>query len=133
MMGLAQFAQMMKQQAAALPSNVNKQVIKLAGSILQTLVLATPVDTGRARSEWQVSLGEPIEDEVGSIRSPQQTIDDGKEVLKDRQPNGTIYIANNVPYIQRLNEGWSAQAPAGFIEKAINVSANAFKDIKVVI
>ena len=29
------------------------------------------------------------------------------------------FITNNLPYIKRLNEGWSKQAPAHFIEQVI--------------
>jgi formaldehyde-activating enzyme involved in methanogenesis len=28
-------------------------------------------------------------------------------------------VSNNVPYINRLNEGHSAQAPAGFVQQAV--------------
>ena len=31
-----------------------------------------------------------------------------------------IVISSNVPYMARLNRGWSAQAPAGFIEACVD-------------
>ena len=33
----------------------------------------------------------------------------------------SVYIANGLPYIRRLNDGHSTQQPEGFIEKAIQV------------
>ena len=55
----------------------------------------TPVDTGRARSQWRrykdVNIGRGETQEV---------------------------ISNSVPYIQRLDEGYSKQAPAGIVNPA---------------
>ncbi len=34
-----------------------------------------------------------------------------------------IFISNNVPYIGRLNNGHSAQAPSGFVEMAVRRAA----------
>lgn len=31
----------------------------------------------------------------------------------------TLYLANSTPYIKRLNEGWSKQAPARFVEMTV--------------
>lgn len=37
----------------------------------------------------------------------------------DSYEHDAIYITNNAPHIERLNEGWSAQTPAGFFERAL--------------
>ena len=74
----------------------------------------TPVDTGRARSNWLTSLGKPRTGtvEVGGAPNPRSTI-------AQRKPGQVIFITNNLPYIQRLNEGSSSQAPANFVEMAV--------------
>lgn len=54
------------------------------------LMRATPVDTGRARNGWQLQLGQ--------------------------DPT----IENQVPYVGKLNDGHSKQAPKMFIEAEIN-------------
>ena len=64
---------------------------KMALDLHQGLVLATPVDTGRARAGWTVDTG------------PQDPV-----------------IENVVPYIGVLNDGHSQQAPAGFVEAEID-------------
>ena len=33
---------------------------------------------------------------------------------------GSVFVSNNVPYILKLNDGHSQQAPAGFIQTAIH-------------
>ena len=37
---------------------------------------------------------------------------------------GNVNITNNVPYIRRLNEGSSSQAPAAFVQSAIARALN---------
>jgi hypothetical protein len=43
-----------------------------------------------------------------------------------------VYISNNLPYIDRLNKGHSKQAPAGFIESAINAGLTAIRKARLV-
>jgi hypothetical protein len=108
-------------------------VIKMASMILQSVVTSTPVDTGHARANWQVGIGEEHTDELAQEdKSGQATISAGTSILQTHKPGDTIHISNNVPYIDKLNRGWSAQAPAGFIEKAINTALAAFKGWKIV-
>lgn len=59
--------------------------------LVEKLRAATPVDTGYARSRWVVAeLGDQID------------------------------VLNDAPYIMRLNDGWSKQQAAGFIERCID-------------
>lgn len=98
-------------------------VSKLALSVNRTLVLSTPVDTGRARSNWLVALNKV---EKGTT---QEVDKDGTEaqakaigVVTRYNLGDEINIANNLPYIGRLNNGHSKQSPAGFVQKAIQVA-----------
>jgi hypothetical protein len=78
---------------------VRNQVVKIATTgvlatvqtLKEELVLATPVDTGRARASWSIN-----------------------KVRGDKEP--TFEITNDAPYIGKLNDGYSDQAPAHFIE-----------------
>jgi len=94
---------------------------KVALDILSGVVLGTPVDTGRARGGWMVELGgaEPSGD-----GSPDKggggAISAGASKIAAAKPFEQISIANNVPYIGRLNDGHSKQAPKEFIQKAID-------------
>lgn len=83
------------------------------------LVMNTPVDTGRARSNWIASLNAPS---VAMVE-PGQKPDTGAAVSSFKVTD-TAYIANNLPYIRRLNEGHSKQRPAGFVEKAVQSGIN---------
>ena len=97
---------------AGLRRAVEEAVVGVAVNVQAELVEATPVDTGFAAANWQLSIGEPADGTVdlsGSVADlVGYTID-----------QGPVYSTNNATYIQRLNAGSSTQAPAGFVEVAI--------------
>lgn len=120
-------------RAERLPEEVVERTQRAATLELHgSLVLATPVDKGRARGNWQVSQGAPPGDVVGPAEFPgdsgaargaaatraaqQQAL---QELPKVRAFSRT-YVSNRLPYIVRLNDGWSRQAPAGFVQVAVN-------------
>lgn len=98
------------------------------------VTISTPVDTGRARWGWTCRVDEP------DLSSPHPAPDgwngkasggtpfyalDTEKALKfftkeSVTENSKIYICNAVPYIERLNNGYSKQAPARFVELAFN-------------
>lgn len=120
MASLGDFVRRISKRAEKVETNVNRVVREMALAVDSTVVLSTPVDTGRARANWLASLGaaitEPIEAED---KSGGATIANARGVIDQRRQDQDIVISNNVPYIQRLNDGWSAQAPAGFVDKAV--------------
>jgi hypothetical protein len=122
--------------------NTAKIVRKAALAIDQTLVLATPVNTGRARSNWLVSINVPNNDAIspysagvaGSTGSQnaQAAIAQGTQVIGSYKPGDTaIFITNNLPYISALNDGSSKQAPAHFIEQSIQTAVKAVNGAKL--
>ena len=111
---------------------VNQKMINTAMQIHSTLRNApprgTPIDTRWASNNWTISLDSPRADTVGvkpkrGTHLPQSSnVDTGLVALLqfDIQKNSAIYIQNNAPYIARLNNNWSKQSPAGFVEAAID-------------
>lgn len=101
--------------------------------------ISTPVDTGRARWGWNCSIKAPVMDIpaaapdgwVGKnhkggrafykLDSQRATKTFSVEVVTGKEP---LYITNAVPYIGKLNEGWSRQAPARFVELAFDYAYN---------
>lgn len=73
---------------------------------------------GRFRGNWQVTFDRPA---VGAIdrvdKAGTATLAAGREVLAhyDSGEYVSIWFTNNVPYAQRLEYGWSKQAPAGIV------------------
>ena len=98
----------------------------------QAVVVGTPVNTGRARSGWILSLGAASEKTrppyapgknlgIGESANARGAIEQAQTTIKARAPGQDIYISNNVGHIVPLNNGTSSQAPAGFIEKAVAI------------
>lgn len=95
---------------------------KIAIECFRRIILGTPVDTGRARGNWQCTTGSiaggTVEniDTTGSATIAAMISEVSGWTPKDDLP---AFITNNLPYIQRLNEGWSKQAPAHFVEQVV--------------
>lgn len=100
--------------------NVSIATRRLALGALSGVVLRTPVDTGRARGGWGVSLGSPSgEEDRSQDKSGSVVLAAGAVVIGQHKGYQQIVIDNNVPYIGRLNDGHSGQAPAGYVEGAL--------------
>lgn len=105
-----------------LTAEVNKEARKVALKALRNIVLATPVDTGRARGNWRVGVNSDPRDTIArKSKKGTAAIKVGQSTIASAKGKGLvdIVIANNLPYIERLNDGWSEQAPSKFVEKAI--------------
>lgn len=130
-MSLSGFATNMRRhgrRVETVATRVKREVALIAD---REVILATPVDTGRARSNWIVSLNAPVvlprepyapgsKLGLSERANAQAAIDQGVDRINASQPKQDIYISNNVHYIGKLNdEGTSAQAPAGFVQSAV--------------
>lgn len=87
---------------------------------LRELITVTPVDTGRARYGYFCSVGTPSQTvpPEGDYSTPPDANARANE-MGNYTIDNTLYITNRVPYIGRLNNGWSKQAPARFVERAV--------------
>lgn len=136
MADLGTFAKRIRKLGQNIERNADKAVRRCALAVDSAVVLATPVDTGRARGNWQVELNTPAVGTTDNLSpSGREAIEQGKARIADYKggsKEASINITNNLPYIGRLNEGHSAQAPAGFVERAIDVGVQAVKNFSVV-
>ena len=71
---------------------------------------------GHARKNWQVTLNRRPTTEVdGRDARGQQTIDRGLRRVAQIDKPMIGYVSNLLPYMQRLEDGWSKSAPQGTI------------------
>ncbi len=91
-------------------------VQKISLELFSRVILRTPVDKGRARGNWQVAIGS-VPDGTLDIDDPsgQATISKVTAEAAGLKAGDTIVLVNNLPYIQRLEDGYSSQAPAGMV------------------
>lgn len=143
MASLGTFSIRIRVRADRVSDNVGRTVRKTALAVDQAVVLSTPVDTGRARSNWRVSLGSrprgvinPYSPGSGLGRGEQQNAQaamaQAAAAVAQRRDGQDIYISNNVPYIGKLNDGSSRQAPAGFVQQAVMAGVAAVKGARIV-
>ncbi len=138
---LLDLARSLEQRVGKLDTVASNLAVKIATSILKELTDITPVDTSKALSNWQVSLDEPVNFSIepyfsgksGSTeeKSAAAAFSEGKVSLYSKEPGEAIYVSNLLPYIQRLNEGYSSQAPAGFVERAVLFGRNEAVTVKI--
>ena len=132
MPSLLEFAKIMRDRAKRFSINTDQAIKKIALDVDKSVVLATPVDTGRARANWQASINSPIDTvSSDSDSSGGKTISQAQAAIATYRSGDTIHITNNLPYIKRLNEGWSKQAPAGFVDKAVQTAGAQLKAIRL--
>lgn len=97
----------------------NRVIRKVALDMSTSLIQKTPVDTGRARGNWMLGIGAPVEqataneDKDGGATTG--TILSGLADY-DYQSGKPIFITNSVPYITALENGHSKQAPNGMVK-----------------
>lgn len=138
---LLDLANRLEKKANAIDEAASKTAVNTTLAIVGDLAYRTPVDTSQALSGWQVTLEEPATGRIGphypgvqgsSYRaSAAQTINNAKAVLKNKKPGQAVYITNNEPYIRRLNDGYSGQAPAGFVERSVLIGRKMFLKFKI--
>ncbi len=133
------FRQNMYATGKRVEDNSTRLVRKCALAVDAAVVMATPVDTGRARANWQVGINDAITtaDRERFSQSGRESIAAAQQEIKGfrtSNPNDkSIHITNNLDYIGRLNDGWSAQAPAAFVEQAVMVGVNAIRGAKITV
>ena len=103
---------------------------KVAGEMLQRIVIKTPIDTSAARQNWRVGVGSvnTLVDENETDGSGQGAIRKGLATIQAGGGLGkVVYISNSLRYIERLNNGWSMQAPANFVGLTFQSVVNKYK------
>lgn len=92
--------------------------LQLFGSIMTR----TPVDTGRARGNWNAEI-DGVDDSTSDSRRETQATSAAQSAIGQFEPGTTLTITNALPYIQRLEYGYSKQSPRGMVR----VTAEEFR------
>lgn len=88
--------------------------------VLTGVVLRTPVDTGRARANWQADVGSGKNGEVDAEdKGGAGTIAAGAGVIGKQKGFEPLALTNNLPYIGDLEDGSSKQAPSGMVAETL--------------
>jgi hypothetical protein len=91
------------------------------------IILDTPVKTGRARANWIPSLGAPQYRVTDETDVHTATLFNAQTVHSNARPYQPLYLTNALPYIQKLEDGGSKQAPRGMAGRAIRTIGKMFR------
>jgi hypothetical protein len=83
------------------------------------IVLRTPVDTGRARGNWHISIGQPeftANPPEETDKGGSTTIVEANGKIDNANSGDTVYLTNGLPYVPVLEDGSSKQAPGGMVK-----------------
>lgn len=128
-------AKSLRGRALRLGISLEREVQNAAIAILDTVVHRTPHDTGEARKNWVVAIRTsrpPNTPTKETDYDGDATVAEGVAIIQNtkRQPGQAIFISNSAPHIVPLNQGHSKQAPAGFVELAVQAGVDSVKRAK---
>ncbi|MBJ2345577.1 MULTISPECIES: HK97 gp10 family phage protein [Pseudomonas] len=107
-----QLAEFAKQAQEAVDASLREIIIEIGNSLIRM----SPVDTGRFRGNWQMSIDAPPEGTLGALDPTGATatarIAEGSIFFR---AGTTAFIVNNLPYAIPLEYGHSDQAPGGMV------------------
>lgn len=100
------------------PETVARQV---SFKLFSAVIKASPVDTGRFRMNWQTAGAVAPSGVIdGADKGGAAAIGDAASYIFAASDWNEFTLTNNLPYAERLEYGWSNQAPQGFVR--VNVA-----------
>jgi len=95
------------------PETVMRSVsLKLFSAIIK----ASPVDTGRFRGNWQTTGVTPDTGLIAGVDpTGNKAVNSAATFITNAPGWDTFTLTNNLPYAERLEYGWSKQAPVGMV------------------
>lgn len=100
-------------------NNAALVVKKTAIDMFSQVIRMTPVDQGRARGNWQFSINAPANGALDTLDKTGQFSIAAVKFGANSWKQGDIWLTNNLPYIERLEYGWSQQAPSGMVRLTV--------------
>lgn len=117
------------QFAARIPDRVSQVKRYMAFDLWNRVTRGNPVDTGRSRAAWNLSVG--AADLAVPDKPPKSTTlaPPSLPTLGEIPAGVPVVLSNNLPYVPELEKGSSKQAPDGFVQRSIDEVKGVFGDI----
>jgi hypothetical protein len=105
------------------------KMVKVAQNSLMriggAIVAKSPVDSGRFKNNWMSAYGAPDESTTNSFAKTE--LGEGRGAVVGRlkakldllDTGQYFYFTNSLPYAERLEYGWSQQAPGGMVRLSV--------------
>lgn len=109
----ADFAKLLKKAGNKAELVVRKTALELQRSMIQM----SPVKSGRFKGNWQCGVGSINAANTDTANS--DALGRTGAVLDGWKAGQTIWLTNSMPYANRLEYGWSKQAPGGMVRISV--------------
>lgn len=109
---MGKFAVDVRKWADVTGQTLEQTVKAVEMEMFSRIIIRSPVKTGRFRGNWFVDqrLETDLKDKPGAV-----TIEKMKTAVLASQVGGVTSFINSLPYSERLEFGWSKQAPEGML------------------
>jgi hypothetical protein len=125
---LSDLVKQMEELEVSLPALMAKAKAAVGRAMVNSLIENTPVDTSQALSNWKVAWGNPDRQVIAPyfrgiygttfIESGLEAKSQAAEVLGFPQENKSLFLSNNVDYIEQLDAGTISEQDGLFVEAA---------------
>lgn len=114
-----------------LENDVCSKAKQIAIQMLQGVIFQSPVDTGAFRANHRVSINDEDDGfDLGTVdKDGNPTLQAGIAKIAEMSTYGVIYIQNNLPYAEVLENGSSKQAPQGIYTTSFNAVLERIKTL----
>jgi hypothetical protein len=129
-----QFTLQLNKEIADTDEKIEDAIALIALDSLRGVVMKSPVDTGRFRGNWIVSKNAPnAKSSEVTDKNGGQTITKGSGVIDTfkMDTDSRIIIQNNLPYANRLENGWSKQAPNGMVALTVAEMQRKYRNVLI--
>lgn len=112
-------------------NNRNDKVFRsVALRVFGSVVFRTPVDTGRARGNWQTDINKDNDSELSfDDKGGLMVYRKAQQASSKLKTGDQFYLFNNLPYVSRLEQGSSLQAPSGMVKVTVANYKNIVSEV----
>lgn len=117
---MANLGDQLKAFAEKTKADMETVVRKTAFSLGESMVVMSPVRSGRFRGNWQYGA-DTINTSTGGAddKSGRTALNRIQAGIRGWKPGQTIWITNSLVYGPRLEAGWSKQSPSGMVRVSV--------------
>ena len=119
-MSVQSFGKELKAFSKRTDTDLDVTVRKVALELFDHITMKTPVDTGRAKGNWNMAVGK--KDTSVNLKAKSTPQGQPAKALNMKKGDGekAIYITNSLPYIYALEHGHSQKASNGMVAISVN-------------
>jgi len=98
----------------------------VALQLTSSVITRTPVDTGRARGNWNAEINR-ADNSTSDTRTASDAERQARQASDEFTPGTVLFLTNALPYIRELEYGSSRQSPSGMVRVTAEEFAQAVR------